>query len=143
MPDTGLVPTQHIEIFIGYENGVYRAEDGNGESTNSVECIGGRQGSEIIPTDVSWTIRNRTGHAITVTLQDFERDSGSNCPVIGGDIFACTFESNAIDHNGSLLVQTALNPNADVQRYRYDLIVKHATTGDGNIVDPELQIDNN
>ena len=142
MPSTLNFPATEIDIFIGFQNGAYRAEDAGGSPANQVECIGGSRGSQTVPTDVLWRIHNRTGHAIVIKLENFERDSDLRCPVVGGDITACMFESGSVAADETQQVQTVLNFAADVQRYTYDLVVRNAQTGDGNIVDPELQIDN-
>jgi hypothetical protein len=142
MPTKGAIPFEHIQVFVGFADGIYRAEDGSGTPTNDVTRIGGSRGTQF-PTPISWTIRNQTGHKIQFSLHRFERDSGGRCPVAGGDIFGCEFHSGVVDVDGLRVVDTALNPSADLRTYGYDLFVKGVDGGnpDGNIVDPELQID--
>lgn len=140
MPATGNIPREDIEIFIGFEDGVYRAEDANGDPANQVECIGGSSGTIVFPTAVSWTFHNRTGHDIKVILNNFETDGGQY-PVQGGNVIGGVFESGAIADNGSQVAQSSLNPSVAKKRYSYDLWVYRYGTSSGNYIDPELQID--
>jgi len=145
MPTAGTVPEADINVFIGYDtiNEVYRAEDSNGSPTNDVARIGGARGTVGLPTAVSWTIKNQTGHDINVQLRNFDRDSMSRCPVIGGDIVGCESLLTMIEDGESVRFDSTLNVAADIDRYEYELFAENAESKDGNIVDPELQIDNN
>lgn len=138
MPTTNAQPQQQIELLIGFNNttGVYTLVNANNEPVTFVDRIGGRP-----PLDVRWVIKNRAGHPITVHLRNFARGQNGLCPVSGGDIVGCEYESKVVANGGEIAVDSALVRDAGPNGYSYEVYVEHAETQVGNVIDPELQID--
>jgi hypothetical protein len=124
-----------ITIVVVTEGGRYEA--GNGK----IQLIGDQKGKW-----VSWRVVNQTPTPIHVKIHKF---SPSPCPVEKGHFNNCAYDSKAAGDppipaaggtrdnfrtiKGKLTQHTGL--------YTYEFFVRNHTTGAGNAVDPELQID--
>jgi hypothetical protein len=141
MPTTGgSQTTAHIVVHVGFDGTLskYFSSDEKGESERTIDLIGGP-----FATAISWTIFNRTDHSIGLRLHRFRQGGADKCPVIGGDLLNCEFESlDGLDPGEQAVVETAIVLDGDRGLYDYDLDVKNWSTGVGNTIDPELQIDN-
>ena len=143
MATQGDIPEENIDVFVGYDSNIrtYVAQDRNGAPSNTVTRIGGTRGSPKFPTAISWTIWNRTDHAVDVLFRDIQRDAEGRCPVEGGDFSGCEAERRKLQPGDSARVATAINPNAEIRRYGYEIHISRSETQEGNRIDPELQID--
>ncbi len=120
-----------IEIVGVTNSGQYEA--GNGK----IERIGDKRGKR-----VSWTIRNETPTPIHVKIHNFPPDT---CPVDKIDFVGCEYDSEANRHQpipagGTRTIKGLLARNRSGV-FTYEFYVRNHTTGAGNSVDPELQID--
>ena len=120
-----------INIVVVTKNGQY--EEANGK----IERIGDKKGRQ-----VTWTVRNQTVTPIHVKIHNFPQGT---CPVEKHDFVDCVYDSAAnggqpIPSGTTRTIKGKLAKNY-CGLFTYDFYVLNHTTGAGNNVDPELQID--
>jgi hypothetical protein len=137
MPSTGGFRSEHITVHVAHDGTKYFSSDATGKQLANIERVGGP-----FTTSISWTIWNRAGHDIVLRIHRFRLSGADKCPVIGGDITGCEYNSlSPLPHGQSAKVVTAVIARGDTGLYDYEIFAAHSRTRIGNAIDPELQID--